>query len=425
MDQTNQQPDRCKRCDHNNFGFVRLQKKDIYCRQCLQDYCIHRFRSTVGKSHQIKYDENVLVAVSGGWSSLALADMVFKGRIIESDQHRKIKYMPSFLHLDDRSGSDSTLTKEFFRFLIRSKIPCHFATISSIFDPECSTKYFSINDGHFSDEIDIHWQNYTDFISETKKSSSFHKILFDRIGNIKDDDIISDFTAKLKHSAIVRAAIDFGFKKIMVGNTLDLQTIDLMNNVINGSGYGIYDNVNFCDNRFKAVLVLRPLYELSKKAILFYLINEKLLNLACKRKIPSRNANIRSNIRIVTEMFLNQLSETFPSTYFTIFKTGNKISHNSTDEVDGVDDESKAGNEIGKMNRCKFCLIKIDQNGPERKYNALDAYQLSSNLSIGIDASIDHYKSSPNIDYCQSCSRIRLVLDPDNENIFAKLDFNF
>ncbi|KAI7697853.1 hypothetical protein SSS_10142 [Sarcoptes scabiei] len=102
MDQTNQQPDRCKRCDHNNFGFVRLQKKDIYCRQCLQDYCIHRFRSTVGKSHQIKYDENVLVAVSGGWSSLALADMVFKGRIIESDQHRKIKYMPSFLHLDGR-----------------------------------------------------------------------------------------------------------------------------------------------------------------------------------------------------------------------------------------------------------------------------------------------------------------------------------
>lgn len=75
-----------------------LQKKDVFCGACLVDYCTHKFRATIGKSRLVKPGNRVLVAFSGGLTSVVMADLIRRG--FEEDFHRRLRFVPSFLHID-------------------------------------------------------------------------------------------------------------------------------------------------------------------------------------------------------------------------------------------------------------------------------------------------------------------------------------
>lgn len=88
---------KCKKCQQNS-GFVLLQKKDVFCGPCLSKHCIHKFRSSIGKSHLVHKDDRVLVAFSGATSSVALVDMICQG--LKEDAYRKLPFVPTILCID-------------------------------------------------------------------------------------------------------------------------------------------------------------------------------------------------------------------------------------------------------------------------------------------------------------------------------------
>ena len=88
---------KCKKCQ-TNAGFVLLQQKDVFCGQCLHEYCSHKFRSTIGKSKAIRSGERVLVAFSGGINSTAMINMIEEG--LNEDQHRKLRFIPSLIFIN-------------------------------------------------------------------------------------------------------------------------------------------------------------------------------------------------------------------------------------------------------------------------------------------------------------------------------------
>ena len=64
---------KCKRCAGQPY--VMLQKKDVFCKLCFVEYCVHKYKSTTCKSKMIKPEHKVLIAYSGGQSSTALLNM--------------------------------------------------------------------------------------------------------------------------------------------------------------------------------------------------------------------------------------------------------------------------------------------------------------------------------------------------------------
>ena len=97
---------KCKKCDLN-IGFVLLQRKDVFCRQCLYDYCSHKFRATIGKSKAIHTGDRVLIAFSGGINSSAIIDMITDG--LNEVQHKRLRFIPSIVYIDGNLDFGLTL----------------------------------------------------------------------------------------------------------------------------------------------------------------------------------------------------------------------------------------------------------------------------------------------------------------------------
>lgn len=75
-----------------------MQKKDVFCNDCLIDYCTKTFRQTLGKSRLIKSDDRILVGFSGGLSSIALVDLIRRG--LDEQQFQKLRFKPFLLFID-------------------------------------------------------------------------------------------------------------------------------------------------------------------------------------------------------------------------------------------------------------------------------------------------------------------------------------
>ena len=72
----------CMKCPEKAVVLVR--NNDPFCRTCFLDYIMHKFRATIGKARVIHQGQRVLLAVSGGSASMAMLDLVIKGKFLFS-----------------------------------------------------------------------------------------------------------------------------------------------------------------------------------------------------------------------------------------------------------------------------------------------------------------------------------------------------
>lgn len=91
----------CRKC--GDRGYVLLQKADVYCGPCLREYCVRKFRSTLGKSRLVRPGERVLVAFSGDTNSRVLLDLVTRG--LREDIHRKLRFSAGVLYVDGQCSA--------------------------------------------------------------------------------------------------------------------------------------------------------------------------------------------------------------------------------------------------------------------------------------------------------------------------------
>ena len=100
-----------------------------------------------------------------------------------------------------------------------------------------------------------------------------------------------------------------------------------------GRGAQVANEAGFCDLRHQEVQILRPLREFSSKEV-------ALFNQHCGSEVPvtheilSTKENSDFCINKLTEKFVTGLQEGFPSTVPTIFRTGDKLLVEPTDDGD-------------------------------------------------------------------------------------------
>jgi cytoplasmic tRNA 2-thiolation protein 2 len=88
----------CKRCSAREPTIL-LQKKDAFCGVCYVEYASHKFRSTIGKSKQLKPSHRVLLAVSPGQSSQAMLNLTRDSLHSPISQNR-LFFRPHMLYID-------------------------------------------------------------------------------------------------------------------------------------------------------------------------------------------------------------------------------------------------------------------------------------------------------------------------------------
>ncbi|XP_074603114.1 cytosolic thiouridylase subunit 2 [Brevipalpus obovatus] len=336
----------CKRC--GLASFVCLQKKDVFCRSCFSQYCSHKFRATIGKSKLIKMKDTVLLAFSGGPSSVAMLDMVQDG-LINPDAHRKLLFIPSLLFIREPNYSikDSKFRREneqkVKQMMIKSGLNCYLSSLEMM----------------FSDQMTIHSAlNKDDTIPSCPIGE---KKLEKKLSEIDSLTAKEDFIRIMRQLLIQRIAEKENFRFIFSGESCTRTAILTLADIAQGKGSQIISQQAFCDDRFK-VKVLRPMREFVAKEIAFW--NLKRSNDYVDWLTLTTMKPVNSSLMKLTESYINGIEKDFPATVYTIFKTGNKLKY---------PDEN--------VSKCDFCASKKDTVSD---CSALYALELSHNLSKNI-----------------------------------------
>ncbi|GIY52837.1 cytoplasmic tRNA 2-thiolation protein 2 [Caerostris extrusa] len=337
---------KCKKCDMKSE--VLLQKKDPFCRECFFEYCSHKFRSTIGKSKQIKHGDKVLLACSGGRKSTALLHMTknfatakqisFKAEIIFIDESLV------FPTVEDEQQQIQNIINELNSY--------GYPVLCSSLEMICklnSNQIFFWN----CDTID----SIKNFPSCSDSQNCIKECMEDMSLSAK-----LDFIKHIRLLLITEIANHAGFKHVFVGDTSCSLAENLLNNISLGRGSQISSDTNFSDFRYK-VPVCRPLREFLNKEIGLYIhFNDcsyfVLPNLSTK-------TDTKSCIQRLTESFIVNLQKDFPATVFTIFRTGGKLLKQ---------------NELPETEICLLCRSKLDNLHPNT-CSALEALKLSEQLS--------------------------------------------
>lgn len=88
---------KCKRCQSSS-PFIVLRKIDVLCKACFKEYADHKFRSTIAKVKLVKPNQKVLIAVSGGQSSIAMLNLTIDNMTKTTASRLILK--PFLLHID-------------------------------------------------------------------------------------------------------------------------------------------------------------------------------------------------------------------------------------------------------------------------------------------------------------------------------------
>ncbi|XP_074646056.1 cytoplasmic tRNA 2-thiolation protein 2-A-like [Tubulanus polymorphus] len=363
----------CMKCDNKPIVIIRID--DAFCRDCFWNYCIHKFRSTFGRTHIVKHKEKVLLAYSGGHGSTALLHMVIDG--LSERCHKKIGFIPGIVYINE--GATLNLTAE------ENKAKCD--EIVSVME-KSGLPYFvsslenALNlmpDGEVDD--DGLSRDYSRMDLNAEQS------LRQRLAAFKTLTAKMEFIKILRHKLILDIARRNGYNKVMTGETAMNLSIQILSNIAQGKGAHISIDTGFTDERDSKIMILRPMREFSSKEVAMYnhfygMEPVTVPNLSTK---ATRNSSIHQ----LTESFVTGLQAEFPSTVSTIFRTGSKMQLTTNQRKTNAD-------------TCSLCKGPLDTSVGDA--SALNATQLSMKLSrrqLGVDA-----RSATNPDAGVCCGEV-------------------
>ncbi|KAL0278185.1 UNVERIFIED_CONTAM: hypothetical protein PYX00_000081 [Menopon gallinae] len=377
----------CRSCD--NAASVVLRKKDAYCRSCFLNSSVHKFRATLGKSKMLKAGDKVLSVFTRSHSSMALLHLLHSG--LNEEKNKRLVFNVDLLYIDDGmvTGQDITsrernveevvcLAKSFdFNILI--------TTLSEVFSQSPKVAQSLSVDDKREDELKMLFKNVTTMTAK--------------------EDLLYQLRQKLVLS--VAEVMDYG--KVFTDEVGTDLAVKLLVGISLGRGDQISSEVGFCDDRHRKIPILRPLKDFTHKEMVFYNVFNgiELADLTSLTTMCPTDVSIRKT----TEAFLSGLQEEFPSTVYTIFRTGDKLkAESSYTEKDKI---------------CTLCdrLIKIT---PEENCDAVEALNFSKQVSEPRTDENDHEaqgnckgcscSKKANPVFCYGCSLI--LKDMDNSEDF-------
>ncbi|CAH0592433.1 unnamed protein product [Chrysodeixis includens] len=298
----------CKKCASPMA--VILRKKDHYCENCFILSTNHKFRACIGKNKVLSPNENVLICLSGGVGSAVLLDLVHHG--ISLENNKKLRIVPHFIHLFDDNVPE----------------------VSDAILKKCQKYNFDIYFVHLSDYLNNNTQ--LPEVNQIVALKEDDKIKFTRLLNCMPSTAANDYLLKVKRHLFIKYAKQLNCSAIFTAETTNTLAINLLCNLAIGRGSQVQNDVGFCDVRDEKVKILRPMKDISKEELDYYVKIKKLVSIT--------RTNVKSNsLQSAISSFVSDLQQNFQSTISTVCKTADKIGDYEEDKASG---------------KCVICKVK-------------------------------------------------------------------
>ena len=269
-----------------------------------------KFRATIGKARKIPNGSRVLLACSGGPSSLAMVHMVKQGLQVEN-QHRRLRFIPLLVHLDE----------------------------SAVFWPneqqviESRDTSGKILDYLKSYQFDLYGSRIEQIFSEKNEQDltkeSFPIVVPSQINQLSrmlsalgDESNKEELIKRLRIRLLMSIAVKLNCDMIFFGSTATRLATQLIVDVAQGKGNQIHLETGFSDDRLIKPM-MKPMRELTRKEVIFYNLHHKM------KQFTTVDIHTKSHDKVsvgkATESFMSNLERDFPATVFSVCKISTKV----------------------------------------------------------------------------------------------------
>lgn len=335
----------CRKCNEDAAEVV-LRKTDPYCKKCFLKYFIHKFRSTIGKSKMIFPNDRILVSISGSPTSMTLMHLLRSA--LDEDDHKKFRFVPYFLHIDECCLSDKSLATCISLDVCKQVSSHNFICYSVSLEQAMSSD--APKPLQYSEQTNH-------IISEDLKTQ-----LQDLLNSCSSSSAREDLVLQLRQDLISKCAQALGFTKVFVGDNATSLAVSLLSSVSQGRGAHVASRVHFKSLHHQTE-IYRPMREILLNEI------EAYININNVSTFQSNNTVQGESITQCTEQFVLGLQKEFPSTIPTIFRTGDKLGSGN-----------KLDNDSSNNDYCSLCGRFIDTD--QGLASALHATVVSQQLSV-------------------------------------------
>lgn len=361
---------------------VLLRVGDPYCRNCFNDYFIHKFRAMLGKNRVIFPGEKVLLAVSGGPSSCSMLHQVQQGLSVNA--HKKLRFTPGIVFIDEgaltgRSLEDRKRTSCELKALFEGTgFPFHIIPLERVLELPTSVLTQPLLSSSESDASykaavgEFDQKQRTAFQApgqqqELADVSEVHTLELQQLmASVKTHTARDELLSTLRQHLLLHTARSEGYSKLMMGDSCTRLAVKLLSSISLGRGAQAALDTGFSDSRYSDVIVVRPMRDYSAKEIAYY---NHLFNVPSVF-IPGLDfkSSDKDSIQRLTESFVTKLQTEFPSTVSTIYRTSEKLQTACT-----------APSALEDSPRCLLCLCALDTAAENA--SAYQATRISEQLS--------------------------------------------
>eukprot|EP00043_Microstomoeca_roanoka_P016330 m.166151 g.166151 ORF g.166151 m.166151 type:complete len:480 (-) comp16436_c1_seq2:31-1470(-) len=285
----------CNKCGENSIFVIR--KLDGYCKECFLASFTRKVRMDIGKHRLIKQQEKIIIAYSGGNRSSALVAFV---REMMDSKKRPFRVTPVVVHINEEV-----------------LFPKHCNT-QRLEEMACFAKTFGFESAVFG--LEDLFASQLDAASEERSSTRQRlQTLFESLKTVNAKE---EMLRLLRHDLFQQIAVHLGVSKVLVGDCSTQLAMHCLNLIAQGRGASIPLVTDFATET-NSVYFLKPFRFMAAKEIALYnFVNN--VNVI-PRATFSMAAAFNASFERLTEHFIANLEEDFPSTTASVLRTAQKI----------------------------------------------------------------------------------------------------
>ena len=323
---------KCLKCDEEAIIKVR---SDVYCKQCYLRFIRGKQRKQMSSDkYKVKYlrdgashsTEKVLLAFSGGVSSLVLLDVLARLLEEQKNTHRDLQGFELVVaNISESDGStlesllsSSSIMQTLLELVGNYEVSIKVKVVTPYIDPVFLRRI----------GVDYEFNTFANNLSiEEQSVSSLAEILRASPNRSSSEDLRD----VIFHQELLRLAQSEGCGTIVYGHSMSRLAIEVLALTVKGRGSNVHSTIldrveDYCGDQISIIYPFRDLfeYELREYAVLSDLMQYE--SAFAKYAVPKSKVSKNMTVREILSMYLDRWDESgYLSTASTVVKIGEKL----------------------------------------------------------------------------------------------------